>query len=168
MLLPGFSYSRDSSCLSLLVSLALSLFQGLIVSVTISEPGSEPSLPTFRHGLQITGTKVLSDSTVFCKKQHLPLVMRQEERGQSTSIKRIAQLLRRSGYNKNQLERTRPKMGFPGGTSGEEPTCQCRRCKSHRFHPWLGKIPWRGSWQPIPVFLPGESHGQRSLVGCSS
>lgn len=46
------------------------------MSVTISEPGSEPSFPTFRHGLQITGTKVLSDSPVFCKKQHLPLVMR--------------------------------------------------------------------------------------------
>ena len=33
---------------------------------------------------------------------------------------------------------------------------------------WVGKIPWRRAWQPTPVFLPGESHGQRSLVGCSS
>ena len=32
---------------------------------------------------------------------------------------------------------------------------------------WIGKIPWRREWQPIPVFLPGESHGQRSLVGYS-
>ena len=31
--------------------------------------------------------------------------------------------------------------------------------------PWVGKIPWRRAWQPTPVFLPGESHGQRSLVG---
>ena len=30
--------------------------------------------------------------------------------------------------------------------------------------PWVGKIPWRRKWQPTPVFLPGESHGQRSLV----
>ena len=30
---------------------------------------------------------------------------------------------------------------------------------------WVGKIPWRTAWQPTPVFLPGESHGQRSLVG---
>ena len=30
---------------------------------------------------------------------------------------------------------------------------------------WVGKIPWRRAWQPTPVFLPGESHGQRSLVG---
>ena len=37
----------------------------------------------------------------------------------------------------------------------------------HRFDPWVGKIPWRRAWQPTPVFLPGESHGQRSLVGYS-
>ena len=35
----------------------------------------------------------------------------------------------------------------------------------HRFHPWVGKIPWRREWLTIPIFLPGESHGQRSLVG---
>ena len=32
---------------------------------------------------------------------------------------------------------------------------------------WIGKIPWRRAWQPTPVFLPGESHGQRSLEGYS-
>ena len=42
---------------------------------------------------------------------------------------------------------------------GKEPACQCRRL---RFHPWVRKIPWRRKWQPIPVFLPGKSHGQRS------
>ena len=35
----------------------------------------------------------------------------------------------------------------------------------HGFDPWVGKILWRRKWQPIPVFLPGESHGQRSLAG---
>ena len=63
------------------------------------------------------------------------------------------------------------KMGlpspFPGGTSGREPACQCRRCRRHGFSPWVGKIPWSRKWQPIPVFLPGESHGQRCLVGYS-
>ena len=34
----------------------------------------------------------------------------------------------------------------------------------HGFSPWVGKIPWRRAWQPTPVFLPGESHGQRSLA----
>ena len=37
----------------------------------------------------------------------------------------------------------------------------------HSFDPWVGKIPWRRAWQPTPVFLAGESHGQRSLVGYS-
>ena len=58
-------------------------------------------------------------------------------------------------------------MGFPGGTSGKEPTCQCRRCNRLGFDPWVGKIPWRSAWQTTPVFMPGESHGQRSLVGSS-
>ena len=35
------------------------------------------------------------------------------------------------------------------------------------FNPWVGKIPWRREWQSTPVFLPGEVHGQRSLVGYS-
>ena len=51
--------------------------------------------------------------------------------------------------------------------SGKEPACQCRRHKRYRFHPWVGKIPWRRAWQPTPVFLPGESHGQRSLEAYS-
>ena len=48
--------------------------------------------------------------------------------------------------------------------SGEESACQSRSCG---FDPRNGKIPWRRAWQPTPVFLPGESHGQRSLVGYS-
>ena len=36
-----------------------------------------------------------------------------------------------------------------------------------QFNPWVGKIPWRREWQPTPLFLPGKSHGQRSLAGCS-
>ena len=47
----------------------------------------------------------------------------------------------------------------PGGSDGKGPTCQCRK---PGFHPWVGKIPWRREWQPTSVFLPGESHGQRS------
>ena len=35
------------------------------------------------------------------------------------------------------------------------------------FDPWVRKAPWRRKWQPTPIFLPGESHGQRSLVGYS-
>ena len=57
--------------------------------------------------------------------------------------------------------------GFPGGTSGKEPACQCRSHRSRGFDGWVGKIPWSRKWQPTPVFLPGESYGQRSLVGYS-
>ena len=57
------------------------------------------------------------------------------------------------------------KRDFPGGTRGKEPAYQCR---GPRFDPWVRKIPWRRKGQPTPVLLPGESHGQRSLVGYSS
>ena len=50
------------------------------------------------------------------------------------------------------------------GASGKEPTCQCRRHKRHGFSLWVRMIPGRRAWQPTAVFLPGESHGQRSLV----
>ena len=56
---------------------------------------------------------------------------------------------------------------LPCWLGGREPTCQCRGCKRRRFDPWVRKIPWRRARQPTPVFLPGESHGQRSLVDYS-
>ena len=59
------------------------------------------------------------------------------------------------------------QLGFPGGASGKEPACSCRRHKRLGFNSWVGKIPWRRAWQPTPVLLPGESHGQRSLAGYS-
>ena len=56
-------------------------------------------------------------------------------------------------------------LGLPRWLSGKEPACQCRRHKRCGFNPWVGKIPWRRARHPTPVFLPGKSHGQRSLVG---
>ena len=41
------------------------------------------------------------------------------------------------------------------------------QCRRHRFDTWVRKVPWRKEWLPTPVFLPGEFHGQRSLVGYS-
>ena len=57
--------------------------------------------------------------------------------------------------------------GFPDGSSGKKPTCQCKRCKGCSFNFWVGKIPWRRAGQPTLVFLPRESLGERSLKGCS-
>ena len=48
-----------------------------------------------------------------------------------------------------------------------EPACQCRRHKRRRVDPWVGEIAWSRKWQPPPVFLPGEPHGQRNLAGYS-
>ena len=53
---------------------------------------------------------------------------------------------------------------FPGSASGNEPVHQCSRHKRCSFDPWVRKIPWRRKWQCTPVFLPGESYGQRNLV----
>ena len=54
--------------------------------------------------------------------------------------------------------------GLPILSGSEESACKAGVLG---FHPWVGKIPWRGKLQPTPVFLPGESHGQRSLVDYS-
>ena len=53
----------------------------------------------------------------------------------------------------------------PRWLSGKEPTCQCRRQKRCGFDPWVRKICCSRKWQPTPVFLPREFHGQRSLAG---
>ena len=60
---------------------------------------------------------------------------------------------------------THGSMGLPWWLGGKESACQCRRCW---FSPWIEKIPWSRTWQPTPLFLPGESHERRSLAGCSS
>ena len=54
---------------------------------------------------------------------------------------------------------------FPYGWEGEESACNAGDGSSN---PRLGRFPWRRKWQPTPLFLPGEFHGQRSLAGHSS
>ena len=44
---------------------------------------------------------------------------------------------------------------------------QRRKHKRRGFSPWVSKVPWRKKRQPTPIFLPGKSHGQRSLAGYS-
>ena len=52
-----------------------------------------------------------------------------------------------------------------GGTSGKGPTCQCRLDIEMRVQPLGQEDPLIRAQQPTPVFLPGESHAQRSLAG---
>ena len=54
--------------------------------------------------------------------------------------------------------------GFPGSSDGKESACNAG---DPGLDPWVEQIPWRSEWQLTPVFLPGESPGQRSLVGYS-
>ena len=70
----------------------------------------------------------------------------------------------------NIWKSTLRNKGFEGGAVVKNPLANASRCKSRRrpgFGPWIGRIPWRRAWQPTPVSLPGESHGQQSLVGYS-
>ena len=57
--------------------------------------------------------------------------------------------------------------GLPRWTGCKESTCQCRRFVFDPFGQEEGNGRWRKKWQPTPVFLPGESHGQRNLAGYS-
>ena len=54
-------------------------------------------------------------------------------------------------------------FGLPWWFRGERIRLQCGR---PGFDAWIGKISWTWVWQPTPVFLPGESQGRGSLVGC--
>ena len=57
---------------------------------------------------------------------------------------------------------------LPSEPLGKPRIClQSRKHRRCRFNPWVGTIPWRKTWQPTPVFLPGESHVQRSLASYS-
>ena len=59
-----------------------------------------------------------------------------------------------------------PNKGIPGDSVGKESTCNARDIGLiSRLDSWAEKIPWRRAWQPTPEFLPGPSHGQRSLAG---
>ena len=49
----------------------------------------------------------------------------------------------------------------------KNPPANARNTEDTSFYPGVGKIRWRRKWQPTPGFLPGKSHGQRSLVGYS-
>ena len=59
------------------------------------------------------------------------------------------------------------EVGFPGGFPPGKGRLSCLPEGNAQFDPWIGKIPCRRKWQPTPVFLPREFHGQRSLVSYS-
>ena len=73
-----------------------------------------------------------------------------------------------SGFQVPQSRGPYLSYDLPGDATGKGPTWQRRRPKRCRFNQSLGwEIPWRRTWQLTPVFLPRQSHGQRSLAGSS-
>ena len=77
-----------------------------------------------------------------------------------------------SGRSREKGMATHASGGFPGGSAVNNPPAHLtpRVGRGHKwlgFKPWVRKIPWRRAGQPTPVFLPGESHGHRSLAGYS-
>ena len=70
-----------------------------------------------------------------------------------------------------QLKQDLSRHIFSGGSDGKQSIWFLRvdrtilRMQVTQFYHWIRKIPWRRKWQPTLVFLPGKSHGQRSLLG---
>ena len=87
--------------------------------------------------------------------------------GQETGTREDEMVWLHHWLSGHEFEQTSVDSGFPGA-SGKESACQCRNHKRRRFGLRVGMIPWRRAWQSTPVFLPGESYGQRSLVSYSS
>ena len=123
--------------------------------------GQEATVRT-EHG---TGSKSGKEyiKAVYCHLAYLIYI-------QSTSYKML-------GWMKHKLEsrllgeisitsdmQITPPLGLPWWLRRQSIRLQCGR---PGFDPWVRKIPWRRKWQPTPVLLPGEFHGQKSLVGYS-
>ena len=109
-----------------------------------------------------------SDNNVFPKKwtglKFIEEITEIVTAGRQVSMSRERGAGARWQENKH-LVNNRIPLGFPWWLSGSESASQCRK---PGFDSWVGKMPWRRKQQPTPVFLPGKSHGQRSLVGYSS
>ena len=64
-----------------------------------------------------------------------------------------------SGIQQNDLvTHIRVSGGFPDSSDSKESAYNAGK---PGFNPWVRKIPWRREWQPTPIFLPGEFHGQK-------
>ena len=98
----------------------------------------------------------------------LKMTKKKKKRG-TRFLKRKKKLKPKSDFPAEHLGRTHLECParLPRGCGGKESTCQCRRLRRWGFDPSVRKIPWSRIWQPTPVFLSEESHGQRSLAGYS-
>ena len=72
--------------------------------------------------------------------------------------------LNSNSQSSRELKTHTTNSGFPGGSAIKNLSAIQ---ELQEFDPWVRNIPWRRAWHPTPVFLPGESHGQRSPASCS-
>ena len=63
--------------------------------------------------------------------------------------------------HEGQLTFSRVEIYHQGSTVVKNLPANARKNRRHGFNSWVGKMPWRSKWQPIPVFLPGKFQGQR-------
>ena len=70
------------------------------------------------------------------------------------------------GYGPKKSLKVTTLAGFPGGLVVKNPSANAGDT-GDGFDPWVGKVPWRKKWQPIPVFLPGKFHTLKTLMGYS-
>ena len=82
------------------------------------------------------------------------------------NVSKYCQMCPNVSWKSNHHQLTTTTLGQPGFLLKYKFN-RASSVKRHRFDPWVGKITWGRAWQPTPVFLPGESHGQRSLSGYS-
>ena len=105
--------------------------------------------------------------------------------GDGTFVQPVSETQEKQWWVKRGLSRVHPagRRVIGGGKLGAREVCRGlagelttppgpqeqrqRGCKRCGFDPWVRKIPWKRAWQPTPVFLSGEFHGQRSLAGYS-
>ena len=154
---PGQSLSPLSLATTTLLSLSLSLSRNLaLLSTSCKQEDAVEGLFWLAYSSQhhvlwfhSGGSRCLLGISYFSG--HRKMAFRMEMYNQV--------LLTQQGHKNGGAKHT---LGFLV-TSGKKHICRC----GCGFDPRVGKIPWRRKWQPNPVFLPGRSHGQRSLAGNS-
>ena len=130
----------------------------------MEEPGRLQSMGLLRVGHdRVTSLSLFTFMHWRRKWQPPPVFLPGESQGRGSLVG--CRLWRRT--ESDTTEAMQQQQQQQGGASGKEPACQCKRYERYGFNPWVGKIPWRRAWQPTPVFLPRETHGQRRLVGYS-
>ena len=134
-------------------------------SESASEGSEHPSVKT--PYLQINSTLARKQRPCSLKESILIAFPHEENKGKNGKLPPIHNIsaTEHLGAVLTALDHTER---LPWCLSSKESDCRRRRHKRCGFNPWVRQIPWRRTWQPVPVFLLGEYHGQRSLMGYRS